>query len=202
MAQPTQPMRSTVLIVDDESGPRESLRMILAPHYRVLQAQSGAEALEILRRETVELITVDLNMPGMLGQELMRSVRAEFPEVEIIVITGCGSLESAAEGIRCGISDYLQKPFDVVQVSAAVVRAVSRQQARTRLGAFLRALGEVVGAERSTDSILEDVRQSPALRGRVGELLAEPAVTAGPEESPSMSWAGIDPIARPLGARK
>jgi response regulator RpfG family c-di-GMP phosphodiesterase len=180
MAEATRTMRSTVLVVDDEPGPRESLRMILTPHCRVLQARNGSEALETLRRESVQLATVDLNMPGMLGQELMRSIRAEFPEVEIIVITGCGSLESAAEGIRCGISDYLQKPFDVVQVTAAVVRALSRQQARTRLAAFLGALGEVLGPERPTHSILEDLKQSPALRSRLGGLL-EVSAGAAPE---------------------
>jgi len=69
----------TILIVDDERGPRESLRMILSPNYRVVQAGSGAEALECIRRERVDLITIDLNMPGMHGQELMRTVRSEFP---------------------------------------------------------------------------------------------------------------------------
>jgi len=118
-----QSERSTVLVVDDERGPRESLRMILSPDYQVLQASSAAEALDVLATETVDLATLDLNMPGMSGQDLMREIRSEHPRVEIIVITGCGSVESAAEGIRSGICDYLQKPFDVVQVSAAVSRA-------------------------------------------------------------------------------
>ena len=115
--------QSTVLIVDDERGPRESLRMILSQSHRVLQCESGVEALELLRSEDIDLMTLDLNMPGMMGEDLMRTVRADFPQVEIIIITGCGSIESAAEGIRYGICDYLQKPFDVVQVTAAVVRA-------------------------------------------------------------------------------
>ena len=123
----------SILIVDDERGPRDSLRMILEPKHRVLQAAGGAEALEILRRERIDLITLDLNMPGMHGQELMRTVQAEFPRVEIVIITGCGTVESAAEGIRSGVCDYLQKPFDVVQVSAAVERALSRNNARGRL---------------------------------------------------------------------
>ncbi len=170
MAEQGTGLRSTILIVDDESGPRESLRMILAPHHRVLQADSGSDALELLRREPVDLVTVDLHMPGMRGQELMRSVRSEFPEVEVIVITGCGSVESATDGIRCGISDYLQKPFDVVQVTAAVVRALARRQARCRLSSFLSALGEVVGSDRATAAILEDLKQTRSLRPRLAEL--------------------------------
>jgi len=165
--------RATVLIVDDERGPRESLRMILAPYHRVLQASSGAEALEILGTNHIDLVTLDLNMPGIKGQEVMRTIRSEYPQVEIIVITGCGSLESAAEGIRSGICDYLQKPFDVVQVTASVLRALSRHRARTRLSSFLEELGGVVGRNRDAHAILDDVNRSQRLKGRLGVLLED-----------------------------
>lgn len=163
----------TVLVVDDERGSRESLRMILSPHHQVIQAASGAEALDALRTQPVELMTLDLNMPGMKGEDLMRLVRSEFPQVEIIVITGCGTLESATSGIRYGICDYLQKPFDVVQVTGAVMRALSRQHARTRLSSFLEELGHVVGKERDATAILSDVERSQKLRGRLGGIFGE-----------------------------
>jgi putative nucleotidyltransferase with HDIG domain len=163
----------TILIVDDERGPRDSLRMILASNHRVLQASSGAEALELIRSDHVDLITLDLNMPGMHGQELMRSVRSEFPQIEIVIITGCGSIESAAEGIRAGICDYIQKPFDVVQVSAAVGRALARKNARGRLTDFLEALGGVVGHDRGAQSILQDVQCSEKLRAQVGVVFPD-----------------------------
>jgi putative two-component system response regulator len=162
----TEP-KATILIVDDERGPRDSLRMILSPTYRVLQASSGANALDCLREESVDLMTLDLNMPGMHGQDLMQTVRSEFPHIEIVIITGCGTVESAAEGIRSGICDYLQKPFDVVQVSAAVDRALTRQKARTRLGSFLAQLGDVVGRDRAALAILDDLSRSEKLRERV-----------------------------------
>jgi len=165
--------RATVLVVDDERGPRESLRMILSPDYEVLQASSAAEALEVLESESVDLATLDLNMPGMTGQDLMREIRSEYPRVEIVVITGCGSVESAAEGIRSGICDYLQKPFDVVQVSASVSRALSRHRARTRLNSFLEELGGVVGRDRETRAILSDVQRSQKLKGHLGGLFEE-----------------------------
>jgi len=163
----------TILIVDDERGPRESLRMILASNYRVLQASSGAEALECVRSEPVDLITLDLNMPGMNGQELMRIVRSEFPQIEIVIITGCGSIESAAEGIRAGICDYIQKPFDVVQVSAAVGRALSRKCARDRLTTFLNELGSVVGHDRGAQAVLNDIQRSEKLREQVGVVFPD-----------------------------
>jgi response regulator RpfG family c-di-GMP phosphodiesterase len=163
--------RSTILVVDDERGPRESLRMILEPHHRVLLCARGAEALEILRARSVDLVTLDLNMPGMKGEDLMCTMRREFPQVEIVVITGCGSIESAAEGIRQGICDYLQKPFDVVQVTASVTRALARRHARERLSGFIEELGRVVGRDRDARAILDDLATSQRLRGRLGHLL-------------------------------
>jgi len=121
-----EPCRARVLVVDDERGPRESLRMILSASYDVSSASNGAEALDLLRTGAIDLVTVDLNMPGMKGDELMRTIRAEFPQTEIIIITGCGSIETAVEGIRHGVFDYLTKPFDVVQVTASAVISMSR----------------------------------------------------------------------------
>ena len=97
--------RAQVLIVDDERGPRESLRMILSGNYDVATAENGADALDQLRTAAIDLVTVDLNMPGMKGDELMRSIRAEFPQTETLIITGCGSNETAVEGIRHGVFD-------------------------------------------------------------------------------------------------
>ena len=132
--------------MDDERGPRESLRMILAPNHEVLQASSGAEALEILGTQHVDLVTLDLNMPGMKGQDLMRTIRSEYPQVEIIIITGCGSLESATEGIRSGICDYLQKPFDVVQVTASVAGGhLVRLQSSLRDASTKALIAQLVG---------------------------------------------------------
>jgi putative nucleotidyltransferase with HDIG domain len=164
------PARAKVLVVDDERGPRESLRMILEPVCEVTQARSGYDALEILRTENIDLMTLDLNMPGMQGEAVMRTVRDEFPGIEIIVITGAGSVESAAESLRAGICDYLTKPFDVVQVSAAVARALSRRNARDRLTGFLAALGSACGRDREAEELLADVQRSQKMRGRLTGL--------------------------------
>jgi putative nucleotidyltransferase with HDIG domain len=165
--------KSTILVVDDEKGPRESLRMILRPTYEVLCARDGSEALEILRTEDVDLVTLDLNMPGIQGEEMMRTIRREFPHVELIVITGYGTLENAAEAVRYGVSDYLKKPFDVVQVSASVLRALSRRRGRSRLVGFLETLGSVVGLESQVAEILDHVELDPRVNRRVAELLSE-----------------------------
>jgi hypothetical protein len=104
-------------------------------------------------------------MPGIKGEELMHRLCDRFPCVEIIVITGYATLRSATEGIRAGIADYLAKPFDVVQVIAAVARAVARGRGRRRLAGFLESLGAVVGREHDVDLVLAQIRR-PGLRER------------------------------------
>ena len=163
--------RSIVLVVDDDRGPRESLRMILEPHHEVVCARNGSEALEVLRGTPIDLVTLDLNMPGMQGEELMRTIRREFPLVEVIVITGYGTLENAAEAVRFGVSDYLQKPFDVVQVSAAVFRSLARRRGRLRLTGFLRSLGQVVGLDDQVERVLDEAERDPRVNRRIGDLL-------------------------------
>jgi putative nucleotidyltransferase with HDIG domain len=153
--------------------------MILQPLYDVETASDGHQALELLRARPVDCVTLDLNMPGLQGGELMRIVRREFPDVEVVVITGYGSLETAVEGVRYGISDYLQKPFDVVKVNAALARAFSRQRGRRSLAEFLANLGESVGQEQDIKQILERVEQSPRMQRRVGDLLSNLAAPAG-----------------------
>lgn len=168
---PQNPDRATVLVVDDERGPRESLRMILQPNYEVLLARDGSEALQLLRSQPIDLVTLDLKMPGIQGEELMGLVRREFPDVEVVIITGRGSLENATEAIRCGVADYLQKPFDVVQVSASVFRCLSRRRGHKRLVSFLSALGETIGCEHQIESLLEEAGRDPRIGRRIGRLL-------------------------------
>jgi putative nucleotidyltransferase with HDIG domain len=163
--------KPTVLVVDDDRGPRESLRMILEPAHRVLLAANGFEAIEILRTNFVDVVSLDLNMPGIKGTELMATLRSEFPQVEVVVITGYGTVETATLAVRYGVSDYLQKPFDVVQVTAAVGRALERRRAQRQLTAFLEALGSVLGRERDVRALLAEVARSPRLRGSVGEVM-------------------------------
>jgi putative two-component system response regulator len=167
---------ATVLVVDDERGPRESLRMILSAEHRVLVASSGAEALEILRTTPVAVATVDLNMPGMRGDELMRTIREQHPHVEVIIITGFGSVDTAVEGIRYGVCDYLAKPFDVVQVTASVSRALKRHHCWKRLVGFLEGVGSLLGKNTGAQEMLVELDGNRGLQRRLRALLAEPVL--------------------------
>lgn len=153
--------------------------MILSGSHQVTTAEEGAEALDILRTESIDLVTVDLNMPGMKGDELMRTIRAEFPQTEIIIITGCSSVETAVEGIRHGVFDYLTKPFDVVQVTASVERALARRESRQRMTCFLEGISRVLGQNRNVSLVLEELDASPLAQERLRSVLEAPAL--GPE---------------------
>jgi len=189
------PTRGIVLVVDDEHGPRESLRMILRPAHQVLVARDGFEAMQIMRNTPVDLVTLDLNMPGIQGEELMRAIRREFPDVSLIIITGFGSLENAAEAIRYGVSDYLIKPFDVVQVSAAVHRALAKGRGRRKLASFLESLGDLVGQADRVTEMLDEAERDPRVARRVGELFDQLDGPNGEPASPSRTLEFLEVLA-------
>jgi len=120
--------RASLLIVDDERGPAESLRMVFKADYDVFTAPSGSEALQILHAKPIDVVTLDLRMPGMPGVEVMEHIKRFDPDIEIIVVTGYASLDSAVRGLRNRVFDYVTKPFDVPQISDLVRRAVARRR--------------------------------------------------------------------------
>lgn len=122
-----------ILIVDDEMGPRESLKMILNPYYTVHTADRGAQAIEMLKEIPVDLVTLDLKMPGLTGINVLERVKAHDPDIEAIIITGYGSLDTAIEGLRLGAFDYISKPFDVNHILSLVRRGLERRNAKARL---------------------------------------------------------------------
>ncbi len=122
-----------ILVVDDEMGPRESLKMILYPYYNVHTADRGAQAVEMLKQVPVDLVTVDLKMPGFSGINVLEKVKQYDPDIEAIIITGYGSLDTAIEGLRLGAFDYISKPFDVNHILSLVRRGLDRRNAKARL---------------------------------------------------------------------
>ncbi len=124
---------ANILVVDDEIGPRESLKMILKPYYNVYTAERGVQAIEMLGQLPVDLVTVDLKMPGIPGIKVLEKVKQHDPDIEAIIITGYGSMDTAIEGLRLGAFDYIAKPFDVNQILSLIRSALERRNARLRL---------------------------------------------------------------------
>lgn len=122
-----------LLIVDDERGPMESLRMIFKPFYNVYTASGGPEALDLLAEQPIDVVTLDLKMPGMSGIEVMERIKSRDPDIEVVIVTGYSSLETAIRGLRFRAFDYISKPFDVSEISDIVKRAVAQRRATQRL---------------------------------------------------------------------
>ena len=127
---------ASVLIVDDELGPRESLRMILKPIFDVYTVENGEEALRFIRQEPVNLVTLDLKMPGIPGIEVLKEIKGYNPDIEVIVLTGYGSFNTAVEALRYGALDYIKKPFDVSQVERVVRKGIEKN--KTNISTMLR----------------------------------------------------------------
>jgi len=101
-----------ILIVDDENGPRQSLRMLLKEDYEISMASSVDEALKFLSEDPVDIVITDIRMPQKTGMDLLREARALHLDTEFIILTGYGELDTAMKAIEYGAFAYLEKPFD------------------------------------------------------------------------------------------
>src|SRR5678809_339166 len=96
-------------------------------------ADRGTQALEMLKKLPVDLVTLDLKMPGFSGINVLEKVKQHDPDIEAIIITGYGSLDTAIEGLRLGAFDYISKPFDVNHILSLVRRGLERRNAKSKL---------------------------------------------------------------------
>ena len=126
----------TILVVDDEMGPREALKAILKPYYNVITAERVGIAWEEYQKAKPDLVTVDLRMPGMSGLTLLRRIREQGSLTPCIIITGYGSMDTAIEGMELGAYDYLTKPFDVQHLLNVVAGALSLDSAQLAANLF------------------------------------------------------------------
>ena len=118
-----------ILVVDDELGPRESLRMLLKPAYQITTADSGRAALQMLAQIRPDVVILDIKMPEMDGLEVLRRVKRADPTIEVVMITAYASLETVKLALTHGAFEYLIKPFSRQDLEDVVRRALLRRQA-------------------------------------------------------------------------
>jgi len=118
-----------VLLVDDEKDFVEMLSLRLNEvEEKVTVAYSGKECLETLKKKEIDVVILDIKMPGMDGMETLREIKKRFPLVEVIMLTGHGSTETAVEGMKMGAFDYLMKPADFDDLTAKMEAARKRKE--------------------------------------------------------------------------
>src|SRR5512132_1377822 len=117
----------TVLIVDDDEGMRDTLTAILKREYRVLRVSSGEAALPVLNREDVDLMLLDVRLPGISGFEVLRIVKENYSLVEVLMISAIMEIETAVQAMKHGAYHYITKDFDYDQLRSLVRNAGERQ---------------------------------------------------------------------------
>ncbi len=122
------PATKTVLICDDDQGMRDTIAAILGRDYRVLTVSSGEAGLALLRQEDVDLILLDVRLPGISGFELLKIVKENFSLVEVIMISAINEIETAVQAMKHGAYHYMTKTFDYDTMRSLVAKAIERQE--------------------------------------------------------------------------
>jgi signal transduction histidine kinase len=143
-----------VLVIDDEIGPRESLRFLLKNDYQVICIDSVAEGLKLIASLQPDLIILDIRMPGMNGIEGLQKIRKIDKTVSVLMLTGFGTLETAQQAVRFGANDYLKKPFNTDEMREAVAFNIQRTEIARRGNAALKELQNL-----NTDLIAQNSQQ-------------------------------------------
>ena len=119
---------STILVVDDESGVRQSFKMVLKEKYRLYFAENGYSALDIFKKKHIDLVLLDILLPDLDGLDLLKQFRDSEPETEVIMVSALGAIASAVRAIKLGAFDYIAKPFGVGELLSVVNRALGRRK--------------------------------------------------------------------------
>jgi two-component system, sensor histidine kinase and response regulator len=119
--------KRTLLIVDDEEGPRQSLRVVFKEDYNLLMANDGNRAIELAKQNRIDVAITDIRMVGMSGVELLEHLKAVDPAIEVIMLTAYETVDTLRFALRLGACDYLNKPFDISTMRKAVASAMERR---------------------------------------------------------------------------
>jgi len=118
-----------ILVVDDEEVVRQShLRSLTGAHCRVEAAWNGDEALRAMERSPFDVVLLDLRMPGMDGMSVLKTIKERWPQIEVVILTGYPSIETAKEAVRLGAYDYLAKPVGPHEVINAAHGAMMQKK--------------------------------------------------------------------------
>src|SRR5215471_5485616 len=146
-----------ILIVEDDDGLRQATHMQLVREgYEVTSAGSAEEAISILDKTPHPLVVADLNLPGLSGLELLKTIRLEHPETAVIVMTAYGTIKTAVDAMKAGAYDYVTKPMHPYELKALVKRSLDHQRLQQEVQALRSTLDRKFGFE-------EIVGSSPVL---------------------------------------
>jgi putative nucleotidyltransferase with HDIG domain len=164
--RPTQ--KPTVLVIDDEAGPRDALKVILRPFFNIQSAESAQAAIDVLNHQRIDLITLDQKLPDRQGLDLLQEIKHDHADIEVIIITGYGSLKSAMEGIRHGAAGYLLKPFNVTELITLVNQTLEKKQRLDYLRRYLQTSAGLWGSDAECAEAWRELRAGYEAIGKSG----------------------------------
>ncbi|HDM78971.1 MAG TPA: response regulator, partial [Deltaproteobacteria bacterium] len=119
-------MEPTILVVDDEERITRSLAGILSDEgYRVQVASSGVEALKKVDDDLPDLVLLDIWMPGLDGMEVLQKLKEKYPNLQVIIISGHGNIETAVKATKLGAFDFIEKPLSIDKITVSVKNALN-----------------------------------------------------------------------------
>lgn len=116
--------RKKIMVIDDEYSVCDILSKLLSKEYDVVTSSDPIEALTIIGRSSPDCVILDIKMPKMDGIDVLTKIKEQDPKIEVIMITGYGTLETSMEAMKLGAYDYITKPFDLDYVKNLVKRAL------------------------------------------------------------------------------
>ena len=136
--------RGKLLIVDDEEGPRMSLRVIFKDKYDLLMAEDGPTAIELAQQNDVDVAILDIRMAGMSGIEVLERLRFVRPDIEAIMMTAFETTDTMRQALRLRACDYINKPFDLATIRSAVDQAMQRRLLESEIHSSAEKVRELI----------------------------------------------------------
>ena len=124
--------KARILIVDDEKNIVSSLTGILVDEgYEVAKTGDGIEALEIIQTDPPDLVLLDIWLPGMDGIEVLKTVKAYHPDIEVLIMSGHGTIDTAVKATKLGAQDFIEKPFSLERITQSIEDVLSNKRSST-----------------------------------------------------------------------
>jgi len=157
--------KGTLLIVDDEDGPRQSLQVVFKEDYELLLAGDGPTAIELAQNNRVDVALLDIRMKGMSGIEVLERLKYVDPKIEVIMMTAFETTETMRQALRLRACDYINKPFDLTTMRSAVAGAMQRRTLESEIHTDAEKLQELL-------SELEDQKIEEQMSKTRGDIYA------------------------------
>src|SRR6266404_3817041 len=155
----SSPRKATLLVVDDEEGPRQSVRVIFDEDYEVLMASDGPTAIALAQKGCIDVAVLDIRMAGMSGIEVLERLKYVDPGIEVVMMTAFETTDTMRQALRLRACDYINKPFDIGTMRAAVASAMQRRTLESEIHNNAEKLQQLL-AELQNQKVEEQMSQT------------------------------------------